>query len=288
MVLLGLPMWLFALVGGSLAFAIADILCDIVISEGDSHEVGSAEDSDAEEGTEMTATPRRDASKASKPGYAPVANQSTPALPPRGEPAWSEPSPVKATYLADGQSADASLSGTQDAAISGLVTATWLLGSVLYKLVLAPGALAHASAVEMRWRPDTHIEFWFAMLGGLCAFLHNFYLLKAFEGAPSTVLLPLIQVASIWVLLGSSVIALFRGQRFMSPLHGLAYAPDRPHRCRPHRCRPHRCRPHRCRPHRCRHPIPAAPPLPLPHCPTATAPQPPPPPSPPPPSPRYP
>ena len=192
MVLLGLPMWLFALVGGSLAFAIADILCDIVISEGDSHEVGSAEDSDAEEGTEMTATPRRDASKASKPGYAPVANQSTPALPPRGEPAWSEPSPVKATYLADGQSADASLSGTQDAAISGLVTATWLLGSVVYKLVLAPGALAHASAVEMRWRPDTHIEFWFAMLGGLCAFLHNFYLLKAFEGAPSTVLLPLI------------------------------------------------------------------------------------------------
>ena len=164
---LGLPMWLLALVGGSLAFAIADILCDIVISEGDTHEVGSAEDSDAEEGTEMTATPRRDASKAFKPGYAPVANQSTPALPPRGEPTWSEPSPVKASYLADGQSADASLSGTQDAAISGLVTATWLLGSVVYKLALAPGALAHATAVEMRWRPDTHIEFWFAMLGGL-------------------------------------------------------------------------------------------------------------------------
>ena len=164
---LGLPMWLLALVGGSLAFAIADILCDIVISEGDTHEVGSAEDSDAEEGTEMTATPRRDASKAFKPGYAPVANQSTPALPPRGEPTWSEPSPVKASYQADGQSADASLSGTQDAAISGLVTATWLLGSVVYKLALAPGALAHASAVEMRWRPDTHIEFWFAMLGGL-------------------------------------------------------------------------------------------------------------------------
>ena len=61
----------------------------------------------------MTSTPRRDASKASKPGYAPVANQSTPALPARGEPAWSEPSPVKASYLADGQSADASLSGTQ-------------------------------------------------------------------------------------------------------------------------------------------------------------------------------
>ena len=107
---LGLPMWLFALFGGSLAFAIADILCDIVISEGDTHEVGSAEDSDAEEGVEMAAiaTPRRDASKAFKPGYAPVANQSTPAPPSR-----SEPSPVKPSYLADGQSADASLSGTQ-------------------------------------------------------------------------------------------------------------------------------------------------------------------------------
>ena len=211
MLFLGLPAWLLALVGGSLAFAIADILCDIVISEGDSTSVESAEDSDAEEGTEMASTPRRSPvpSKASKPGYAQL--QSTPVLPPRAEPAWSEPSPAKASYLADGQSADASLSGTQDAAISGLVTATWLLGSVAYKLLLAPGALARASAVEMRWRPDTHIEFWFAMLGGLCAFLHNFYLLKAFEGAPSTVLLPLIQVASIWVLLGSSVLAPFRG-----------------------------------------------------------------------------
>ena len=159
---LGVPMWLLALVGGSLAFAVADILCDIVISEGDTHEVGSAEDSDTEEGVELAAisTPRRDASKALKPGYAPVANQSTPALASR-----SEHSPVKPSYLVDGQSADASLSGTQDAAISGLVTATWLLGSVLYKLFLAPGALAHASGVEMRWRPDTHIEFWFAMLG---------------------------------------------------------------------------------------------------------------------------
>ena len=110
MTFLGLPMWLLALVGGSLAFAVADILCDIVISEGDTHEVGSAEDSDTEEGVEMAAisTPRRDASKALKPGYAPVANQSTPALPSR-----SEPSPVKPSYLVDGQSADVSLSGTQ-------------------------------------------------------------------------------------------------------------------------------------------------------------------------------
>ena len=217
-----MPAWLLALVGGSLAFALADVLCDIVISEGDFTSVESAEDSDNEEGTEMTSTPRRSPvpSKASNPGYAQL--QSTPAPPPRAEPAWSEPSPVAASYLSDGQSSSSSMSGTQDAAISGLVTATWLLGSVVYKLLLAPGALARATSVEMHWRPDTHVEFWcdamlwsaacdapwnapwsaacdaprnapwnaariahchaprtaprFAMLGGLCAFLHNFYL----------------------------------------------------------------------------------------------------------------
>ena len=39
------------------------------------------------------------------------------------------------------------------------------------------------------------------MLATSLAFLHNFFLLKAFEGAPSTVLLPLVQVASVSVLL---------------------------------------------------------------------------------------
>ena len=63
---------------------------------------------------------------------------------------------------------------------------------------------------RLRWGPTTHVQFWFAMLGGSMAFMHYFFLLKAFEGAPSTVLLPLVQVASVSVLVGSSFVALYR------------------------------------------------------------------------------
>ena len=50
------------------------------------------------------------------------------------------------------------------------------------------------SGTTLHWRPSTHLQWWFAMLGGAMAFLHYYCLLKAFEGAPSTVLLPLVQV----------------------------------------------------------------------------------------------
>ena len=95
----------------------------------------------------------------------------------------------------------------------------------------------------------------FAMLGGTMSFFHYFFLLKAFEGAPSTVLLPLVQarlqlarvarggtravtvaaeparriaillsqVASVSVLLGSSVIAVLRREQWITPVHALAY-----------------------------------------------------------------
>ena len=87
------------------------------------------------------------------------------------------------------------------------------------------------------------------------SFFHYFFLLKAFEGAPSTVLLPLVQarlqlarvaraaalappsprsrarhitillpqVASVSVLLGSSVIAVLRREQWITPVHALAY-----------------------------------------------------------------
>ena len=54
-------------------------------------------------------------------------------------------------------------------------------------------------------------------------FLHYFFFLKAFEGAPSTVLLPLVQVASVSVFLGSSVVALLRHEPWITPTHALAY-----------------------------------------------------------------
>lgn len=77
---------------------------------------------------------------------------------------------------------------------------------------------------RLRWGPTTHVQFWFAMLGGSMAFMHYFFLLKAFEGAPSTVLLPLVQVASVSVLVGSSVVSLIRNEPWITPTQGLAYA----------------------------------------------------------------
>ena len=98
------------------------------------------------------------------------------------------------------------LSGAQDAAIAGIVTIVGLVCTVLYWLITSgPASLSSSAApaldgsskglAALRWRPTTHLQWWFAMLGGAMAFLHYFFLLKAFEGAPSTVLLPLVQVS---------------------------------------------------------------------------------------------
>ena len=99
-----------------------------------------------------------------------------------------------------------------------------LFVTVVY--TLSPtGSTGYANEVtHLRWGPTTHVQFWFAMLGGSMAFMHYFFLLKAFEGAPSTVLLPLVQVASVSVLLGSSVVALTRNEPWITPVQGLAYA----------------------------------------------------------------
>ena len=93
-----------------------------------------------------------------------------------------------------------------------------LFVTVVY--TLSPtGSTGYANEVtHLRWGPTTHVQFWFAMLGGSMAFLHYFFLLKAFEGAPSTVLLPLVQVASVSVLLGSSVVALTRNEPWITPV----------------------------------------------------------------------
>ena len=90
------------------------------------------------------------------------------------------------------------LSGAQDAAIAGIVTIIGLLVSILYWLLFGGSSVpgGAGSSISLHWRPGTHLQWWFAMLGGAMAFLHYFFLLKAFEGAPSTVLLPLVQVRS--------------------------------------------------------------------------------------------
>lgn len=73
------------------------------------------------------------------------------------------------------------------------------------------------------WGPTTHIEFWAAVAGGMLTFAHYFLLLKAFEGASSTVLLPLVQVASVATLLGSAGVSLFRHEAWITARHLSAY-----------------------------------------------------------------
>ena len=98
----------------------------------------------------------------------------------------------------------------------------WLLMRNRGEVDASTGAVRPDSIV-LRWRPSTHLQWWFAMLGGGMNFLHYFFFLKAFEGAPSTVLLPLVQVASVSVFLGSSVVALLRHEPWITPTHALAY-----------------------------------------------------------------
>jgi hypothetical protein len=173
--------WLTALAGGSFAYALADILCDTVIAEQDDAN-DTAEELEENAGC---STPARLSSIAhSTPGYRVLA-QETPGAGVEQRPA----------AVVDG------LTGTQDGAISGLVTTVGLAVSFAIQL----SSVHHSSAVlaSLKWRPHTHFQFWFACLGGACSFYHNLFLLKAFENAPSTVLLPLIQVASVSVPLGS-------------------------------------------------------------------------------------
>ena len=68
-----------------------------------------------------------------------------------------------------------------------------LLVTVAYTICPTGSNERSNEVLHLRWGPTTHVQFWFAMLGGSMAFMHYFFLLKAFEGAPSTVLLPLVQ-----------------------------------------------------------------------------------------------
>lgn len=74
------------------------------------------------------------------------------------------------------------------------------------------------------WAPATHVQFWVAITGGVLTFFHYLLLLKAFEGASSTVLLPLVQVASVATLLGSAAISVLRREAWITVRHLCAYA----------------------------------------------------------------
>lgn len=224
--------WLWALLASSFTFALADVICDVCITEHEEEEraqkVETASDDEEPDqdsnGIEMSSYPvagghhdQRDSQQTPlQPRYKALAGgASTDAATPSFDSA----------VVAEEQS-EQGLTGAQDAAIAGLVTV--LSAAVTVGVWTAQSARSGAgggasSLSALRWRPTTHLQWWLAMVGGACNFLHYFFLLKAFEGAPSTVILPLVQVASVSVLLGSSVIALYRHEAWITPTHMLAY-----------------------------------------------------------------
>jgi len=125
------------------------------------------------------------------------------------------------------------LDGSQDCAVAGMTT-----GSVMYMLsikrVHVHKTAAYAAKMDSSleavmpqfqfiWSPTADIEWWLAAVGGTLMFAHYFLLLRAFDNAPSTVINPLIQVSSTWMLLGSAVPAAITGTTFIRPFDLLCY-----------------------------------------------------------------
>lgn len=215
--------WLVSLIASSFTFALADVLCDVCIGESD-HERTVETADEYEEGVEMSqcGSAEKEADEEKGPSAAGLLR------------ARLHPSSGELEYKPVGDSSSLSepeencLTGAQDAAIAGLVTILGLVVSLAYYVVFSAPAhhmlsASSKSAFSLKWHPTTHFQFWFAMLGGAMAFMHYFFLLKAFEGAPSTVLLPLVQVASVSVLVGSAAVAFYKNEPWITPVHGLAY-----------------------------------------------------------------
>ncbi len=249
------PEWILTLLASSTTFALADVLCDICITEShtiaietaavDDDDDDATDDDDTQQSTTRRNNSAHDGPTAESrlkagPRRAHLRSLSAIALNTEGDGEYSQ---LKHSGFVDGDASisvsealtkDAghiggdddggTLSGEQDAAVAGIVTILLLVMATIYYEV-APSSSGRATfhVSQLAWGPFTHVQFWFAMLGGAMAFLHYYFLLKAFEGAPSTVLLPLVQVASVSVLLGSSVIAIARHEQWIAPVHALAY-----------------------------------------------------------------
>lgn len=127
------------------------------------------------------------------------------------------------------------LDGIQDCAVAGITTGSIMYLLSLKRVHLAKQASHLASNVLERdsvhsylqpqfiWSPGDDLEWWLATLSGILMFSHYFYLLQAYDNAPSTVINPLIQVSSTWMLVGSAVPAALTGSTFIRPFDFLCY-----------------------------------------------------------------
>lgn len=138
------------------------------------------------------------------------------------------------SHAAD-QDDNSHLNGEQNCAVYGLVTMVvvyvmclqrWSSHSRLVEEYAKDDDLVNTALVSglgAFWSPFRNYEWWVAAFGGLLLFWHFQGLLWAFDTAPSTVINPLIQVSSTWVLFGSAIPALLTGSTFITPFDLLCY-----------------------------------------------------------------
>ena len=128
------------------------------------------------------------------------------------------------------------MTGDQDTAVSGLVTLL-IVYAMCYQRWVSHRALAlefderrakglavgSSSGVGGVWSPLQDVEWWVAAFGGFLLFVHYMTLYEAYDTAPSTVINPLLQVSSTWVLLGSAIPAAISGETFIQPFDLFCY-----------------------------------------------------------------
>ncbi len=119
------------------------------------------------------------------------------------------------------------MDGIQDCGIAGVTTGACMYVLSLRRVYLHKTAgswiTTNPGSSYFLWSPNEDLEWWLAAVSGGLMFLHYLFLLMAFDSAPSTVIMPLIQVSSTWMLLGSAIPAALTGSTFIRPFDLLCY-----------------------------------------------------------------
>lgn len=115
------------------------------------------------------------------------------------------------------------MDGEQDAAVAGIVSTifSYLMCLSRWNKYSSSsfGDVNDVNENERRlllWTPFEDNEWWLASFGGVMLYIHYILVLWAYDSAPSTVINPLVQMSSVWVLLGSAIPAFLTDSKFIS------------------------------------------------------------------------
>jgi len=242
--------WLLAIVGSTVSWAIADLILDVTIGEEPEGapdkqaavvsaivqpELGSDDDLPDDESLSTAATSstagaegvqqRRRPRKNSDPEKKGLIRSN------------SGTSPSAGSHAVTPHGGHQHMTGDQDTAVAGLVTLLIVYAMCLQRWIshrrlaqdfeqkrLAGDYSQVSSGVGGVWSPFHDHEWWVAALSGLLLFWHYQTLYWAYDTAPSTVINPLLQVSSTWVLLGTAIPAMITGSNFIQPFDLFCYA----------------------------------------------------------------